>query len=179
MSIYQNLFCTGNSCIDQIALQHYIVIHQNRHDHDRIFGALCFMYRCRIGMHQFIQLRCFIFYDVLVKIYFQRPFLQIYTLYGSNISVKNFFFIIISDLHDFIPGAKQISTPAQTVTLWIQGFLKCKIQIEYDSRVFCNNAEGCFLPAGQFPAPLPPDLLFLYRRNPYFCHWKYPEICLH
>ena len=108
------------------------------------------MYRCRIGMHQFIQLRCFIFYDMLVKVYFQRPFLQIYRLYCSNISVKNFFLIIISDLHDFIPGAKQISSPTQTVALWIQSFLKCKIQIRCSHNSFLHRCQHLNMIPGRF-----------------------------
>jgi len=113
------------------------------------------MYGCGIGMHQFIQLRYFIFYNILVKVYFQRPLLQIYGFHCSDISVENLFFIVVANLHDFIPSTKQISSTTQSISLRIQRFLQRQIQICRSHDTFLHRCQHlnmiprCFIIVGK------------------------------
>src|SRR5699024_8691406 len=116
---YQNLLSSGNAGVDQISLQHYIMIHQNRHDYDRIFRSLGFMNGCGISMHQFIKLSSIVLNASPIKIHQKGTVLHINGLDDTNISVEDFLVVIVLDLHDLIVWPINKSTPSKALSLWV------------------------------------------------------------
>ena len=55
-----------------------------------------------------------------------------------------------SDAKKPISDATSANTPAQTVTLWIQGFLKCKIQIRCSHNSFLHRCQHLNMIPGRF-----------------------------
>ena len=68
----QIFFGSRDTRIDQVALKHYIVIYEYRHNDDRIFRSLCLMNGCGISQSQFVEFRYIVFYGLAIEIYRQR-----------------------------------------------------------------------------------------------------------
>ncbi len=105
------------------------MLHQNRHDHNRVFAPLCLVDRCRIGVHQLIQLRNIIGNQPRIKPYRQLSLLRIHRLDDADVPVKNLFVIVILHLHHFIIHTKVHAAAPKPHSHRIQRFLQCNIQI--------------------------------------------------
>ena len=96
--------CPGYAGIDEVALKHHEMIHQDRHDHDRVLRALGFVDGRGIGQDKFVQ-----FGDILgnrpaIEDDGQLPVLRIDGVDHADIAVKDFLFVVVPDLHDFVSG---------------------------------------------------------------------------
>ena len=100
------------------------MVHQHRHDHDRIFASLGFVDRHGIGQHQFIQLTDIVHYRAVIKAYGQLPFLFVYLQDNANITIEDFLLIIIPDLHNLVPGIKGIAASGKSR---FPGTARCRI----------------------------------------------------
>ena len=67
-----------------------------------ILRTLCFMDGHRIGERQFIHFLSGILREAALKINHQLSFLRIVFSYDSLFSVKHVFFVVVSQLHDFV-----------------------------------------------------------------------------
>ena len=64
---HHDLFRPGNTCIDQVPLEHHKVAHQYRHHNNRVFRALCLVDCRRISEDQLVQLRNIILYAPVIE----------------------------------------------------------------------------------------------------------------
>ena len=104
---------TGYPGIDEVPLQHHVVAHQDRHDHDGVFTPLTLMNRCGVSEDNLVQFRNVIDDLPSIKGCRQFPLLQIDLYNRSDIPVEDFFVIVVSDLHDLVPDTVGVTTPMQ------------------------------------------------------------------
>ena len=81
------LFRARNARINEIALEHYEVGHQQWHDHDRVFRPLRLVDGRGIGQRQFIEFRYIVFNRLAVEIDCQCPVFRIYFPNVARIAV--------------------------------------------------------------------------------------------
>ena len=125
----QDFFCPGNARIDQVPLQHDEVIHQDRHDHDGIFGPLGFMNGSRVGQDQLVQFRHVIDNVPVIKADGQLPLLRVHGQDSADISVEDLLVIIVPDLHDPVAFPVDAAAPAQARSPGVQLLLQDLVQV--------------------------------------------------
>ncbi len=91
------------------------MVHQDRHNHNRIFRALGLMDGRRIGVHQLVQLCHVILDQAAVKIHLHRPLFHVYGGNHPDIAVEHFLVVVIFNLHHLIVHTERKAASAKTV----------------------------------------------------------------
>src|SRR5437868_549376 len=92
--------------VDQVPLQHRVVLRRQRDDHSRVFRALALVDGRRIGQHQLIQLTKAVSDVTAVEIDAKLPFLHVDARHDAEIAVVDVVVVIILDLNDLVARAE-------------------------------------------------------------------------
>src|SRR5439155_6853208 len=99
----------GHAGIDQIALQHRVVLRRQRDDHRVVFRALALVDCRRIGERELIELAAAIGDGASIEIGGELAALGIDPGYNTEIAVVNVAVVIVLDLHDLVAGAEDLA----------------------------------------------------------------------
>jgi hypothetical protein len=101
----------GHPGVEEIPLQHRVMLGECRDDNGGIFGALALMNRRRIGRHQRVELAESVGHGPAVEAggEFARVCIDIYDV--ADIAVVDLLLVVVFDLHDLIAGCEGPAEP--------------------------------------------------------------------
>src|SRR6516165_2338120 len=102
----------GHPRIDQVALQHRVVLGRQRDDHRRVLRALALMDCRRVGEHQLVELAKAVGNFAAIEIDVELAFLHVDVGHDAEVPVVDLLVIIVLDLHDLVARTEG---PAETV----------------------------------------------------------------
>ena len=132
----QSLFCADdydqfsrprNGRVQQVALQHHIVLRGQGHDHGAKFRALALVYTHGIGQYQFVQFRKLVCQNAVLKSHAQHVIF--YPVDAPDIPVENVAVVVISHLHHFVAHPKADTAPRHLLSFGIQLVLQDAVEI--------------------------------------------------
>jgi hypothetical protein len=117
----------GHPGVEEIPLQHRVMLGECRDDNGGIFGALALMNRRRIGRHQRVELAESVGHGPAVEAggEFARVCIDIYDV--ADIAVVDLLLVIVFDLHDLVAGGKG---PSETFHLAVPGRVKSRLEFD-------------------------------------------------
>ena len=92
--------------IDQIPLQHHVVLHRDREHHNRVLTPLGLMNRGRVAEHEFVEFPVGIDDVTPVKIHGQFFLFGVKARHKPDVAIKHIAVIVILDLHHFVANGK-------------------------------------------------------------------------
>ena len=93
--------------VDQVPLEHHVVLGYAGKHHNRIFRSLGFADGCRVTQHQFIQLAKCVGYDVLIEGRCEFLLFSINVGHKSDVAVIDVLVVVVLDLHDLLGDLKR------------------------------------------------------------------------
>jgi hypothetical protein len=138
---HTQLFGTGQRRVKEIPLKQNIMLSQEGHDHGLIFTALRFMDRDGIGEGDVIELIFFITHGSPIKINSNPVFLFVNIDDKANVTVEDFFLVVIADLHDFIVELYLPTSNFETFVVGIQPLLEFAIEIIHSHHTLVHGAD--------------------------------------
>ena len=126
---HADLFGARDTRIDQVALEHHIMGHQHRHDHDRVFQALRLVEGRGMGKRQFVEFRYVVLDPFTVEIDFQRLIFRIHLTDITQIAVEHILSIVVAQLHYAVALSVGVASAAETRPRRVQGLLQGEIQV--------------------------------------------------
>src|SRR5215467_470070 len=122
-------FAASDTRVEQIALQHWVVL---RHDWDndgRVIRALALMDRRSISRHQRVQFAKAIGNRMPIKDRGKFPAVRLDPRHVANVAVVDLLIVIVLDLHDFVAGREGPTEPFDLAfASGIQGCLEFDIE---------------------------------------------------
>ena len=120
---------TRHAGIEEISLQHCVVLGKDRDDHGGIFGALALVDGSGIGGNQRVKLAEAVRHRAPVEARHQFAHLQIDVVDVANVAVVDFLVVVIFDLHDLVAGRKG---PSETLDLAFAGGVQRRLQFDVE-----------------------------------------------
>ena len=120
---------TGDAGIDEVALEHHEMGHQQGHDHDGIFRALRLMDGGGVGQRQLVEFRVLVLDAVAIERDSQRPLLRVNILHRADVAVEHVLVVVVAYLHHAIAPTVLESATRKAVANGIDSLLKGDIQV--------------------------------------------------
>src|SRR5271166_4104708 len=121
----------GHTCVEKVALQHGVVLRENRDDHGGIFGPLALVDGRGIGRNQNVELA-----DI------------------ADVAVVDLLVIVVLDLHDLVPRGKG---PAEALDFPLAGRIENGLELDVERAsadpAAVHRAENLDVPDGIEPEP--------------------------
>src|SRR6516162_2950959 len=108
---YDQMLAARNAGVEEVPLQHGIVLRQDRNHHRRIFGALALMNGCRISRYQHVEFAKSIGHGPTVKGSGELARGSVDIVDGADIAVINLLVVVVLDLHDLVARGKGPAEP--------------------------------------------------------------------
>src|SRR6516225_9126168 len=109
---HDEALATRHPRIDQISLQHRVMLRPQRDDYRRVFRALALVDCRRVGQHQLIELTKTICDFPAVEVDVEFAFLEIDARHDAEIAVVDVLVVIVLDLHDLVARTE---SPAESL----------------------------------------------------------------
>src|SRR6516164_1980218 len=107
--------------VDQVSLQHRVVLSAER-DHDgRVFRTLALVNRRRVGQHQLIEFAKAVGEISAIEVDGELAFLHVDARHDAEVAVVDLLVIVVLDLHDLI---SRTEGPAETLDADLTGRIK-------------------------------------------------------
>src|SRR5271165_86889 len=92
--------------IDQVPLQHWVVLRRQRDDHSRVFRPLALVDCCRIGQHQLIELAKAVSNFATLEVDAELAFLHVDARHDAEVAVVHVLVVVVLDLHHLVARAE-------------------------------------------------------------------------
>ena len=122
---HDELLPSGNAGVEQIALQHGVMLSEYWDDHSGIFRPLAFVNGRRIGWHQHIEITVSVLDGSPVEAHCELPRIGIEIIDGADVAVVDLFLVVILNLHYLIAGGEG---PAEPLDLAVAGGIERCLQ---------------------------------------------------
>ena len=138
------LFGAGDGRIQQIPLQHQIMLGGHRHHHARILRALALMDRNGERMDQFVHFQKVVHHRRAVDADGEGLLQNIHARHAANVAVVDVFIVVVYRLHHLVAHAEQ--PPAQlalrlALHTRIKRFLQQQVEIAHAHRAVVHGRQ--------------------------------------
>src|SRR5271163_4110187 len=116
-----------DASVEQVSLQHRVMLREYRDDHGGIFRALAFVDGGRVSGHQHVELAKSVSHGPTVETRNDRAGIGVDVIDITDIAVVDLLVVIILDLHDLVAGSK---SPAESLHLAITGRIESSLQLD-------------------------------------------------
>jgi hypothetical protein len=118
-----------DASVEQVSLQHRVMLSEHWDDHRWIFGALAFVNGRRVSGHQHVEFAKAVSDGSAVKAGSDLACIGVDIVDISDIAVINFLVIIVLDLHDFVTRGEGPAEPLHfAIAGGIEGGLQFNVQ---------------------------------------------------
>src|SRR5208282_1327560 len=123
------LLATGDASVEEIPLQHHVVLGQDGNDHGGIFGALALVDGGGIGGNQRVELAEAIGHRVSVEARHELARVGIDVDDVADIAVVDLLVVVILDLHDLVARSED---RAETLDLAFASWVQSRLQFDVE-----------------------------------------------
>src|SRR6516162_7635631 len=122
-------FASRHAGVDQVSLQHCVMLYRQRNNYGGIFGALAFV-DCRcIGEHQFVEFAKAVDHLAPLEVDGDLAFLHIDARHDAQIAVIDLTVVVVHDLHYLVAGAEGPAEALDTdLTRRVQQLLQFNVE---------------------------------------------------
>src|SRR5271166_6110175 len=119
----------GEAWVEEISLQHWVVLGHNRDDHRGIFRALALVDGGGVGGNQRIKFAEAVGHRTPVEARYEFARLGIDVVDGADVAVVDLLVVVILDLHDLVARGKG---PAEPLDLAFAGGVQHRLQFDVE-----------------------------------------------
>jgi hypothetical protein len=120
---------TGNAGIEQITLQHGVVLRHDRHHDGGVFRALALVDGRRIGRHQGVELAKAVGDRTPIETGGEFAVVRLNTVHVADVAVIDLFVVIVLDLHDLVAGRE---CPAEPLDLAFARRIQRRLKLDVE-----------------------------------------------
>src|SRR5438105_8794693 len=129
-------FPSGHAGIEQVPLQHRVVLGQNRDYDGRVFGALALVDGCGVGRYQRVEFAEAVGDSAAVETGGEFACVGIDIVDVAAVAVVDVFVVVVLDLHDLVAGGEG---PTETLDLALAGGVQRRLKFDVQ-RAGCDAA---------------------------------------
>src|ERR1700732_494316 len=100
--------------IDQLSLQHRVMLGRQRDNDGSVFRSLALVDRCRVGQHQLVQLADTVDHLPALEIDRQFALLQVEARDDTKVAVVDLLVVVVLDLHALVAETEGPAEPLDT-----------------------------------------------------------------
>src|SRR5271166_701145 len=147
-------FASGDARVEKVALQHRVVLRENRDDHGGIFGPLALADSRGVGRNQNVELAESVSDCPPVEAHRDFAGLRVDVADIANVAVVDLLVIVVLDLHDLVPRGKG---PAEALDFPLAGRIENGLELDVERAsadpAAVHRAENLDVPDGIEPEP--------------------------
>lgn len=124
---HDQFLAPGDPSIEQITLQHGVVLRHDRYYDGRVFRALAFVDGCGIGRHQCVEFAEAVNDQASVKGCSELTVIRLDIPDVADVTVVDLLVVIVLDLHNLIAGRE---SPAESLDLTLPSGVQRHLQLD-------------------------------------------------
>ena len=137
-------FPAGDSCVNQVPLEHHKVLLHDRQKHYGVLTSLAFVDgngigQGHVGAFGFLKMLYF-----FIKLGFKLPGFGIYSLNVADVSVEEVFVVVVSELDDFVARMEDLVGLPGISGFGVEGGLQNGIQVVDAGNAFVHGSQDLY-----------------------------------